>query len=62
MIKLGSSLAADEGRWQPPWLPIRGRVHGPEHPATRDNLAYWTGQAGDTDAGTDRLIKKLTDL
>jgi hypothetical protein len=30
-------------------LPIRERLLGPEHPdtlATRDNLAYWTGQAG----------------
>ena len=32
-------------------LPVRERVLGPEHPrtlTTRANLAYWTGQAGDS--------------
>jgi hypothetical protein len=38
-------------------MPVRERVLGPEHPdtlAARANLAYWTGQAGDTAGARDQ--------
>ena len=43
-------------------LPIRERVLGPEHPgtmATRSNLAYWTGEAGDAAGARDQLAALL---
>ena len=46
----------------PPWLPIRERVLGPEHPSTltaRHNLAYWTGEAGDAAGARDQYAALL---
>jgi hypothetical protein len=43
-------------------LPIREQIHGPERPgtlATRDNLAYWTGQAGDAAGARDQYAALL---
>ena len=39
-------------------LPLDERVLGPEHPdtlATRGNLAYWTGVAGDAAGARDQF-------
>ena len=46
----------------PPCCPIRERVLGPEHPdtlATRDNLARWTGEAGDAAGARDQFAALL---
>jgi hypothetical protein len=46
--KVGPSIAPDVELAA--LLPIRERVEGSENPRTlwtRDNLAYWTGQAGE---------------
>ena len=43
-------------------MPIRERVSGPEHPETlaaRDNLAYWTGEAGDAPGARDQYAALL---
>ncbi len=43
-------------------LKARAHIIGPEHPdtlATRDELAYWTGQAGDAGAARDQFAALL---
>jgi len=43
-------------------LPVHIRILGPEHPSTlttRNNLAYWTGYAGDAAGARDQFAELL---